>query len=135
MRRARLLACAALVLVGCGARMIGEGGGGSASRGTASGSNAGSPGADGARRVELAEEPRFDFSHELTVAAWVKPEASSVAGAIVGKWYAKDSFLLGVRQVTGGDGLPSLRYAFSIAEPEGDWGRPTDAISPTAVEL
>jgi hypothetical protein len=87
-----------------------------------------------AQLIELAEEPRFDFTHELTVAAWIKPRDVPAMGAIVGKWYGQDSFLLNVREVLDQDGNPSPRYAFSIAEPEGTWGRPADVISPFEVE-
>lgn len=87
------------------------------------------------QRVELAEEPRFDFLHELTVAAWVKPAESSQVGAIVGKWYGQDSFLLAVREVLDSEGHASTRFAFSIAEPEGTWGRPVDVISPAEVTM
>src|SRR5262249_48590137 len=41
--------------------------------------------ADGPRRIELAEEPRFDFTQELTVAAWVKPEDGTQVRTIVAK--------------------------------------------------
>jgi hypothetical protein len=87
------------------------------------------------QRVELAEAARFDFTHELTVAAWVKPAASSAVGAIVGKWYGNDSFLLSLREVLDQDGHTSTRFAFSIAEPEGTWGRPADVISPFEVPM
>ncbi|HXK16657.1 MAG TPA: LamG domain-containing protein, partial [Polyangiaceae bacterium] len=89
----------------------------------------------GPRRIELADEPRFAFSHELTVAAWVRPEAGVGIQPIVAKWYAMDMFELAVRYVTDGQGHASPRFAFSIAEPEGDWGRPADAISPDEVVL
>jgi hypothetical protein len=87
------------------------------------------------QRVELAEAPRFDFTHELTVAAWVRPTQSSQVGAIVGKWYGQDSFLLAIREVLDAEGHASTRFAFSIAEPEGTWGRPADVISPDKVTL
>jgi hypothetical protein len=88
---------------------------------------------EGSRRIELAEAPRFDFGHALTVAAWVKPQGSARHLPIVSKWYAMDSFQLAIREVTDDAGNPSPRYAFSIAEPEGEWGRPTDLISPHVV--
>lgn len=88
------------------------------------------------RRVEVADEPRFAFTHELTVAAWVKPELGpNMFRPIVGKWYSHDMFQLGIRQVPDGESLPTERWSFSIAEPEGEWGRPTDVISPDPIEL
>lgn len=87
------------------------------------------------RRIEFADEPRFRFTHELTVAAWIKPEAApNRYRPIVSKWYYADSYQLGLNQVIDGDVL-SDRFAFSIAEPEGDDGRPADVLSPGLVEL
>lgn len=91
--------------------------------------------AEGGRRIELADEPRFAFTHELTVAAWVKPSNGGPLRAIVSKWYGLDAFLLMVREVVDGEGLLSPRFAFAIAEPENDWGRPAEVISPSPVEL
>jgi hypothetical protein len=93
------------------------------------------PSDQGPRRLEFADAPRFAFSHELTVAAWVKPEPGPYLQAIVDKWYALDMFELALRYVKNGDGNWSPRFAFSVAEPEGDWGRPADAISPVEVDF
>jgi hypothetical protein len=94
------------------------------------------PSDQGPRLLEFADAPRFAFSHELTVAAWVKPEAGGAyLQAIVDKWYALDMFELALRYVKDGDGNWSPRFAFSVAEPEGDWGRPADAISPVEVDF
>ncbi len=88
------------------------------------------------RRIELADEPRFAFTHELTIAAWIKPEqGSGLQQAILGKWFNMDSFLLLIRQVPDGAGQLSRRYAFGIAEPEGMWGRPSEVLSPEPVKL
>jgi hypothetical protein len=92
------------------------------------------PAADAAR-IEFADEPRFAFTHELTVAAWVKPQAGGPLRSIVSKWYGLDSFQLMVREVIDADGNFSPRYVFAIAEPENEWGRPAEAISASPVEL
>jgi hypothetical protein len=86
-----------------------------------------------ARRIELAEEPRFDFKHELTVAAWVKPQGETPHRAIVSKWYSMDSFQLAIRNVVDAKGMASPRFSFSVAEPDGEWGRSTDVFSPEPV--
>jgi hypothetical protein len=90
---------------------------------------------NGPRRLELADSPRFAFTHELTVAAWVKPEPGPYIQAIVDKWYALDMFELALRYVMDGEGKLSPRFSFSIAEPENEWGRPAEAVSPIEVDF
>lgn len=90
---------------------------------------------NGPRRLELADSTRFAFTHELTVAAWVKPEPGPYIQAIVDKWYALDMFELALRYVMDGEGKLSPRFAFSIAEPENEWGRPAEAVSPVEVDF
>jgi hypothetical protein len=89
----------------------------------------------GPRRIELTDEPRFWFTQQLTVAAWVRPEPGPLIQAIVAKWYDYDMFQLAVRYVTDGEGKLSPRFAFTIAEPDGEWGRPAEVVSPVEVEL
>jgi len=87
------------------------------------------------RRIEIPDEPKLQFTHELTVAAWVFPQGVYYQGAIVSKWYLRDSFMLAVRQITTKEGGLSPRFTFSICEPEGEWGRPSEVISPDEVTL
>lgn len=89
----------------------------------------------GGGRIEFANEPRFDFTYELTVAAWVKPLPGGPTRSIVNKYYNLDAFHLLVREVGDAADNISPRYVFTIVEPENQWGRPSEVISPMPVEL
>lgn len=65
--------------------------------------------------IEIPSQSRFNFTNQMTVAAWVKPLRISGLQTIVNKWYAKDSYMLLIE-----DG----KFVFTVALPGGTLGTP-----------
>lgn len=61
-------------------------------------------------RAWIAYDSRLDFTYEMTVSAWVKPNDTTAPQTIVGKWYSPDSYLLW---------LSNGYYRFSVALADG----------------
>ncbi len=75
-------------------------------------------------RVELANQPAYNFTDALTVAAWIKPDDIWGPHAVINKWNAMDSYLLSV--VDG-------RIDFFVSFPNGAWGE-SKGVSGVVVE-
>ena len=63
-------------------------------------------------RAEIAYNSALDFTNQMTVSAWVKPNGTSAPQTIAGKWYAPDSYMLW---------LSNGSYRFSVALAGGGW--------------
>lgn len=76
--------------------------------------------------IQIPSQSRFNFTNQITVAAWVKPLRISGLQTIVNKWYEKDSYILLVE-----DG----KFVFTVAFPGGRWGTPVkvSAVATTGV--
>jgi hypothetical protein len=72
-------------------------------------------------RIEIPDAPAYHFTTAMSVSAWVKPSRVSGSGTIVNKWYAMDSF---------GLGLSDGQYTFSVAFPDGGWGQSYTVAAP-----
>ncbi|WP_434041135.1 MULTISPECIES: LamG-like jellyroll fold domain-containing protein [Sorangium] len=72
-------------------------------------------------RIEIPYHEAFNFTTQMTAAAWVKPSSTSGLRTIVNKWYAMDSYALFLQ-----DG----QYRFSVAFPGGSWGTTVDVAAP-----
>ncbi|MDC3960982.1 LamG domain-containing protein [Polyangium jinanense] len=73
-------------------------------------------------KVEIPDQAALDFTTAMTVSACVKPQ-SLASGTILSKWYALDSYQLGVS---------SGNVLFSVAFPGGQWGVTKDVTAPAA---
>jgi hypothetical protein len=78
-----------------------------------------------ADRVEISSEGRsyLHFQDRITAAAWVNPRSVTGTRTIVNQWYAADSFLLGI---------DNGKYFFSVAFPDGGFGRQAIVHAPAA---
>lgn len=77
-------------------------------------------------RVEVAHHPRFDATAALTVSAWVKPSRLSGSQTLINKWYALDSW--GLFLIDGS-------WVFSVAFPDGVWGRTATVSAPATASV
>ncbi len=68
---------------------------------------------DGVNDVAETASNRCNVSNKVTISAWVKPSSTSGSQTIVNKWYAKDSYSLGIK---------NGQFVFSVAFPGGTWG-------------
>lgn len=75
----------------------------------------------GADAFAVADQPLFHLRRAVTVAAWVNPDTVDGERGILNKWYAMDSYNLGIF-----DG----RYNFAVAFPGGTWGRTSNVGAP-----
>ncbi len=75
-------------------------------------------------RVELADQPAYNFTDAITLAAWIKADDVWGPHAVINKWYAMDSYLLSV--VDG-------RIDFAVSFPNGAWGE-SKGVSGPAVQ-
>ena len=81
-------------------------------------------GTDG--RVEIPDRAAFRLTSALTLAAWIKPASVSGNRTIVSKWYSPDAYMLSLR-----DG----RVVFSVAFPNGSWGRSVSVSAPAPANV
>lgn len=77
-------------------------------------------------RIEVPYHPRFGAQAALTVSAWVRPSRLSGPQTVVNQWYAPDSWGLFLI-----DGF----WVFSVAFPDGVWGRTASVSAPATVDV
>jgi len=68
---------------------------------------------DGVNDLAETASNRINISKKITISAWVKPNATGGIQTIVNKWYAKDSYYMG---------LENGKFVFALAFPGGAWG-------------
>lgn len=72
-------------------------------------------------RVTVPDRPDLHLRSSLTVAARVRPSRVDRSHTILGKWYARDAYMLLVEKG---------RYVFSVAFPGGKWGKAVNVQAP-----
>lgn len=77
-------------------------------------------------RITVPHHPRFDANAALTVSVWVNPSSLTGPQTLVNKWYAPDSW--GLFLIDGS-------WVFSVAFPDGVWGRTATVSAPATADV